>query len=116
MVERVGSDGFRPLVRMGHPPAPPGADSVDQVAADRSMDEGAPFLRVVFAGFHHAGCVFEQRHERIVQDIGEICAQVFGATGGDDRTDMVEQLAAQFAPGNVVEIAFATDRELLAGR
>jgi spectinomycin phosphotransferase len=56
------------------------------------------------------------RHERIVQDVGEICAQVCGADGGDDCADMVEQLAAQFAPGNVVDIAFATDRALLAGR
>lgn len=53
------------------------------------------------------------RYERIVQDIGEICEEVMKKEkGGEDRAVMLEQCINQFEPGNVVDIAYATDRKL----
>lgn len=55
------------------------------------------------------------RFERIVQDIGETCEEIFATTrSGEDHAVMLEQLARQFEPANVVEIAYDTDRQLHA--
>lgn len=55
------------------------------------------------------------RFERIVQDIGETCEEIFATTrSGEDHSVMLEQLAKQFEPANVVEIAYDTDRQLHA--
>jgi spectinomycin phosphotransferase len=55
------------------------------------------------------------RYERIVQDIAVTCEQLLGTSeGGDDRVAMLDQFASQFAPGNVVDIAYATDQRLHA--
>ena len=57
------------------------------------------------------------RFERIVQDISEICEEIFtGSRSCEEQKVMLGQLAAQFEPGNVVEIAYATDRKLQADR
>ena len=49
------------------------------------------------------------RYERIVQDIGETCEKILATEGGgEDRAVMLEQLASQFEPANVVDIAFST--------
>jgi spectinomycin phosphotransferase len=53
------------------------------------------------------------RYERIVQDVAAYCRLVFGRErGDDDRRRGVRQLAAQFLPGGVVEIAHRTFRRL----
>ena len=53
------------------------------------------------------------RYERIVQDVAEFCAQLLESDqGGEDRRAALAHFAAQFEPGNVVEIAIATDEEL----
>jgi len=55
------------------------------------------------------------RYERIVQDIAVTCEQLLGTReGGDDRVAMLDQLASQFKPNNVVDIACATDQRLHA--
>lgn len=55
------------------------------------------------------------RYERIVQDVVVTCAQLLETSaGGDDRSAVLGQLASQFEPDNVVEIAYATDRRLQA--
>jgi spectinomycin phosphotransferase len=55
------------------------------------------------------------RYERIVQDIAVTCEQLLGTSeGGDDRVVMLDQLASQFEPNNVVDIAYATDQRLQA--
>lgn len=51
------------------------------------------------------------RYERIVQDIAVSCQQLLAsAAGGDDRPVVLRQIAGQFAPGNVVAVAIATDQ------
>jgi spectinomycin phosphotransferase len=55
------------------------------------------------------------RCERIVQDIGEICEALLQADGNDEeRITMLNQFTSQFEPGNVVDIADATDQQLQA--
>jgi spectinomycin phosphotransferase len=55
------------------------------------------------------------RYERIVQDIGEICEALLQADGNDEeRITMLNQFTSQFEPGNVVDIADATDQQLQA--
>ncbi len=54
------------------------------------------------------------RYERIVEDIAVVCSAVFDTHAArSDRAVMVRQIAEQFSPGNVVEIARRTDREML---
>jgi len=49
------------------------------------------------------------RWERIVQDVVAYCEQLLDSSeGGTDRATMVEQLTGQFAPGGVVDVAYAT--------
>jgi spectinomycin phosphotransferase len=53
------------------------------------------------------------RYERIVEDIGVTCEQLLGTSqGGADRAVMLDQLASQFQPNNVVDIAYTTDKTL----
>ena len=55
------------------------------------------------------------RYERIVQDIGEMCAGLLTTSGGiEDRVVMLEQFTSQFELANVVDMACATDRRLQA--
>ena len=50
------------------------------------------------------------RFERIVEDIAAYCEQILLTDqGGQDREEGLRQLASQFGPGNVVEVAFASD-------
>ena len=50
------------------------------------------------------------RFERIVEDIAAYCEQLLLTDqGGDDREEGLRQLVNQFEPGNVVEVAFASD-------
>jgi spectinomycin phosphotransferase len=50
------------------------------------------------------------RFERIVEDIAAYCEQILLTDqGGEDRAEGLRQLVSQFDPGNVVEVAFATD-------
>lgn len=50
------------------------------------------------------------RYERIVEDIVVYCEQLLlTEQGGQDREEGLRQLVSQFAPGNVIEVAFATD-------
>jgi spectinomycin phosphotransferase len=50
------------------------------------------------------------RFERIVEDIAAYCEQLLLTDqGGEDREEGLRQLASQFQPGAVIEIAFATD-------
>ena len=50
------------------------------------------------------------RYERIVEDIAAYCEQLLLTDqGGEDRQEGLRQLVGQFQPGNVVEIAFASD-------
>jgi len=50
------------------------------------------------------------RYERIVEDIVAYCEQLLLTDqGGDDREEGLRQLTNQFEPGNVIEVAFATD-------
>jgi spectinomycin phosphotransferase len=49
------------------------------------------------------------RYERIVEDIAAYCEQILLTDqGGDDRAEGLRQLASQFEPGAVIEIAFAS--------
>jgi spectinomycin phosphotransferase len=49
------------------------------------------------------------RYERIVEDIAAYCEQILLTDqGGDDRAEGLRQLADQFQPGAVIEIAFAS--------
>jgi spectinomycin phosphotransferase len=51
------------------------------------------------------------RYERIVQDIAVTCEHLLGTReGGDDRAALLDQFASQFAPNNVVDMAYATDQ------
>jgi hypothetical protein len=51
----------------------------------------------------------------IVQDIAVTCEQLLGTSeGGDGRAAMLDQLARQFEPNNVVDMAYATDQRLHA--
>jgi spectinomycin phosphotransferase len=51
------------------------------------------------------------RCERIVQDIAIYCDQLLLTTeGGDDRPVMLAQLASNFTPNGVVDIAYRTDQ------
>lgn len=48
------------------------------------------------------------RYERIVQDIAAYCQQILlGDAHGADRVEGLRQLAGQFQPGSVVDIAFS---------
>lgn len=50
------------------------------------------------------------RYERIVQDIAAYSEQLLLTDeGGDDRAHSLRIFASQFEPGNVIEIAFASD-------
>ncbi len=51
------------------------------------------------------------RYERIVEDIAAFCEQIFAAeTGGDDRRQSLVYLKSNFLPGQVLEIAYKSDR------
>ncbi|MBZ0299398.1 MAG: aminoglycoside phosphotransferase family protein, partial [Anaerolineae bacterium] len=53
------------------------------------------------------------RCERIVQDIAAYCAQILLTEGdGPDRAEGLRQLRGQFQPGEVIEIAFRSERAL----
>jgi len=50
------------------------------------------------------------RFERIVEDIVAYCEQLLlSDQGGEDRAEGLRQISGQFEPGNVIEVAFATD-------
>ena len=50
------------------------------------------------------------RCERIIRDVAAYVEQIWdGGARGEDRREGLAQLASQFGPGNVVEIALATD-------
>ena len=52
------------------------------------------------------------RYERIIQDIAEFGKQLLLTTGGgDDREQSFQYFVGSFLPGEVVEVAFQTDRE-----
>jgi spectinomycin phosphotransferase len=66
-----------------------------------------------FAGYGPAApdprLIGHYRIERILEDIAVTADALLGSSaGGSDRPLMVEQLAAQFAPGGVVDLARAT--------
>jgi spectinomycin phosphotransferase len=51
------------------------------------------------------------RYERIVEDIAAYCQQLLLTDqGGKDREEGLRQLANQFLPGNVIEVAYASDK------
>jgi spectinomycin phosphotransferase len=51
------------------------------------------------------------RYERIIQDLAVECEQIFLTDdGGEDRQQAYEYLTSNFLPGNVLEIAYASDR------
>lgn len=51
------------------------------------------------------------RYERIIQDVAEFCKQLLLTDeGGDDREQAFEYFSGSFKPGQVVEVAFETDR------
>lgn len=57
----------------------------------------------------HAAALAYYRCERIVQDIAVYCRELLESeAGGEDRPEQLRQLAGQFAPGGIVEIALAT--------
>jgi spectinomycin phosphotransferase len=50
------------------------------------------------------------RYERIVEDIAAYCEQLLLTDqGGKDREEGLRQLVSQFQPGNVIEVAHASD-------
>ncbi len=50
------------------------------------------------------------RYERIVEDIAAYCQQLLLTDqGGQDREEGLRQLVSQFQPGNVIEVAYASD-------
>ena len=53
------------------------------------------------------------RYERIVQDIAAYCEQILLTDdGGEDRENGLRQLTNQFRPGNVLEMAYRSERDL----
>jgi spectinomycin phosphotransferase len=51
------------------------------------------------------------RYERIIQDIAEFCKQLLLTDeGGDDRQQAYHYFTGSFLPGNVVTVAYETDR------
>lgn len=53
------------------------------------------------------------RCERIVQDIAAYCEQILlTEPGGEDRANGLQQLASQFQPGAVVELALRTEAQI----
>ncbi len=53
------------------------------------------------------------RYERIVRDIAEYCEEIFlTEPGGENRMQSLRQLALQFEPGQVVEIALRSEQFL----
>jgi len=53
------------------------------------------------------------RDERIVQDIAAYCQQILSTEhGGQDREEGLRQFTSQFLPGQVVEIAFRSERQM----
>ncbi|MFN7038490.1 MAG: phosphotransferase enzyme family protein [Alphaproteobacteria bacterium] len=51
------------------------------------------------------------RYERIIQDIGEYCEQIFlSDEGGDDRIQSFEYLKSNFLPGGTIERAYKLDK------
>jgi spectinomycin phosphotransferase len=51
------------------------------------------------------------RYERIVQDIVAYCEQLLLTDqGGADREEGLRQLVSQFLPGNIIEIAYRSDK------
>jgi len=55
------------------------------------------------------------RFERIVQDIAAYSMQVLASTDGEERAGFLREVASQFEPGGVVEIAWRTLPGLAAG-
>jgi spectinomycin phosphotransferase len=55
------------------------------------------------------------RFERIVQDIAAYSMQVLASTDGEERAGFLREVASQFDPGNVVEIAWRTLPGVAAG-
>jgi spectinomycin phosphotransferase len=54
------------------------------------------------------------RYERIIQDIAEFGKQLLLTTeGGEDREQSYQYFTGSFSPGEVVEVAFLTDRQHL---
>ena len=52
------------------------------------------------------------RYERITQDIAEYCEQLLmSADGKEDRENSVHHFAQQFAPGNVVDMAYRAENK-----
>jgi spectinomycin phosphotransferase len=50
------------------------------------------------------------RYERIVEDIAAYCQQLLLTDqGGKDREEGLRQLTSQFLPGNVIEVAYASE-------
>jgi spectinomycin phosphotransferase len=53
------------------------------------------------------------RYERIIEDIAVECAQIFSTNdGGADREQALRWLISNFAPNNVIEIAYQSDKTL----
>jgi spectinomycin phosphotransferase len=53
------------------------------------------------------------RYERIVEDIAVICEQLMStAAGGEDWDQSLRHLAANFAPGGTIAVAYASDEAL----
>jgi spectinomycin phosphotransferase len=53
------------------------------------------------------------RFERIIQDIAAYCEQIFLSDEGDqDREEGLRQLTSQFLPGDVVDIAYKSEKNL----
>jgi spectinomycin phosphotransferase len=51
------------------------------------------------------------RYERIVEDIAVECEQIFSTNeGGEDREQALRFLISNFLPGNVLEIAYTSDK------
>ncbi|MGH7250149.1 MAG: phosphotransferase family protein, partial [Minisyncoccia bacterium] len=53
------------------------------------------------------------RYERIVQDFAEYCEQLFSSDeSGEDRENSLHQIAEQFLLGNVIDVAYRTEKLL----
>ncbi len=52
------------------------------------------------------------RYERIVQDIAAFSSQILSTDDGEDRANGLRLLMGQFEPGNVIEIAYRSEKDL----
>lgn len=80
-----------------------------------SADEHAWFYQGYGPAALNLAALTYYRYERIVQDFAVTGALLFETPeGGEDRQLGIEQLTSQFAPDDVIDIAYRTDAQLQA--